>query len=84
MAKKAPPEPGTIILTYPSGRTEKTVCNRFDKTFKAKADAVAKMNEAGNDVKWHFTRKPQHEIDAEAAEKKRKRDEAKNAGKPRD
>lgn len=80
VGKKSPPEPGTIVLTYPSGRTESTACNRFDKKFKAKVDAVNKMNAAGGNVTWHFTKKPQHEIEAEAAAKKRERDKLK--GKP--
>lgn len=80
VGKKASPEPGTIVLTYPSGRVEKTACNRFDKKFKAKVEAVNKLNDAGGNVKWHFTKKPQHEIDAENAVKKRERDKLK--GKP--
>lgn len=83
-SKKAAAEPGTIVIEYPSGRVEKTACNRHDKTYSAKVDGINKLVESGKDVKWRFDKKPQHEIDAEIAAKKKARDEAKNAGKPRD
>lgn len=79
-SKKSMQEPGTIVIEYPSGRIEKTECNRYDRKFKAKVDAVNKLIEAGSKIKWHFTKKPQHEIDAENAAKKRERDKLK--GKP--